>query len=131
MPKAALAVPVTFSFKRPAADKDVVINVNISDAPPQWTNKVIVKLSSHIPVSVNLTAKSYGSANGYVVTPGRTLQKLSAKETATADQYSCPTIAGDSYELVIANPSITGESYYSVGFATSASTTSRLSAIRP
>ncbi|MDH4191499.1 MAG: hypothetical protein OEW21_15015 [Betaproteobacteria bacterium] len=121
-----LSIPVTFTLNRPAADKTVSFDIVITDiSNRKWYNRTSIPLSSRVPVKVYVTAKPgallASSVNGYVVTPGRTLQKITAGG-GMSSAVRLPYIAGDVYEFMVANPDIGSETAYSVGFGAYAPT---------
>lgn len=127
-PGAALTIPVSFTFNRPSLDKDVIFNVAITDINGhKWNNRVTLRLSSHVPVTVNLGANpaaaanplQNNSANGLIVTPGRTLRRISSGAyfgMGAVSSIRLPYIVGDVYEIAMSNPDITKEAAYSIGF---------------
>ena len=116
-PGQVIGIPISMSFRRPAADKELSIDVSIRDIQNRtWSDHASLTLSSQIPVELNITSKTDNSGflsgvTGYVVTPGRTLKQVIQNGSVTV-----PYVPGAEYEVVFSNPSIETESAYGLGF---------------
>jgi len=107
-----LEIPVSFSFNRPLTNKAVTIDITMTDINNKvWTDYISLPLSKEIPVTVSAKSKTLLGVNGYVVTPGRKLLKLSG----TSSIVRLPYIPGDTYDVTLAASSITTEEAYCLG----------------
>ncbi|RDH80727.1 MAG: hypothetical protein DIZ80_17010 [endosymbiont of Galathealinum brachiosum] len=105
---------VSMSFNRPLTDKELSIDVTLTDINGQsWSDRVNFTLSSAIPVKVSMERPSIitHGAEGYLIAPGLKPVRV----TDYASRY-IPYNALDSYELVVSTPTVTSETAYGIGF---------------
>ena len=120
-------IELRIAFYEASADTNIPVTVDIKDSRDYvWTDRVQLPLSASKAARVKIYARNgnaAGNVNGYIVTPGRTLVRLSVNSTDPV-YYDVPFKVDDSYQIILSNNGVSTESAYSLGIATTADITS-------
>lgn len=110
----------TFSFKRPAKDREVKINVTIHDNFNAliWNDYTSLKVSQYPEHKLYFNSNSK-TLNGFLVAPGRNLINVQFSNTGENNFVRVPLVNTDSYDLIMSTPNISDEDVYMIssGFA--------------
>lgn len=110
-------------FTKPLVDTEIPVTIQIKDAQDRiWTDRITLPVSQYDPARVQIYSRlsnASGSVTGYIVTPGRTLIRLTNNSTDDVT-YDLPLIPGNGYDIVFSNYGAATESAYSLAIGTNA-----------